>query len=76
LGALVGVFVITTIVLAVLFGIERNKKSSTVTSKDKLFTVDFRIVCFVAQVDDELCLTPYCVKAGEQRRGRIRFHAG
>ena len=68
LGALVGIFVITTIVLAVLFGVERNKKSPNNTGKDALRNADLWTARFVVLADSELCLTPYCVKAGELRR--------
>ncbi|CAF3791141.1 unnamed protein product [Adineta steineri] len=48
-GALLGLFLISTIVLATLYGLEKNKASTTTTT--------------TTTVNDEACLTPYCIKA-------------
>ncbi|CAF0761494.1 unnamed protein product [Rotaria sordida] len=53
LGLLVGIFVITTIVFITLYGVEKTRK--TITTENRTLPL--------ATTTDDVCFTPYCVKA-------------
>ncbi|CAF0895927.1 unnamed protein product [Rotaria sordida] len=53
LGRLVGIFVITTIVFIILYGVEKTRK--TITTENRTLPL--------ATTTDDVCFTPYCVKA-------------
>ncbi|CAF0840982.1 unnamed protein product [Rotaria sordida] len=53
LGLLVGIFVITTIVFIILYGVEKTRK--TITTENRTLPL--------ATTTDDVCFTPYCVKA-------------
>jgi hypothetical protein len=60
-GVLIGIFLISTIVLASLFSIEKTKTISRTTSKNLIYAL---ILFIIHLVENNLCLTPFCVKAG------------
>ncbi|CAF0961673.1 unnamed protein product [Rotaria sordida] len=53
LGSLVGIFVISTIVFSTLYGVEKTRKITTTVERALPFTT----------TTNDVCLTPYCVKA-------------
>ncbi|CAF4853097.1 unnamed protein product [Rotaria sp. Silwood1] len=66
LAALLAIFLILTIVFAALYGIERNKTSTSESTSTSAFisTTTTTITSTTnTTVDSDLCLTPYCVKA-------------
>lgn len=64
LGALAGVFLVLTVIFAALYGTERNKNKSDTGMHSNRFWRLFYFVYFSATSDSDICLTPYCVKAG------------
>ncbi|CAF1139433.1 unnamed protein product [Rotaria sordida] len=54
LAALLGVFLILTIVFAALYGVERNKTSSSAPTSSSTTNTP---------INNDLCVTPYCIKA-------------
>ena len=86
LGILVGIFVVTTIIFATFYGIEKSKKTVETTITPTVTTVIttvstttvtittsngynslflLRTTNYVFAAQRDLCLTPYCIKAGE-----------
>jgi hypothetical protein len=65
-----GLLLISTIVLTVLFGIERNKTEVKQDARGKLHSYRRIQSIFLMQTiilvndNSDLCLTPYCIKAG------------
>ncbi|UJR11165.1 hypothetical protein I4U23_015346 [Adineta vaga] len=70
LGVLVGFFIITTVVFATFYGIEKTKRSDEVTpppptpppSSSSVTTIP---TTTTPEAKQELCLTPYCIKAAD-----------
>jgi hypothetical protein len=65
-GILTVLLLIATIVLAILFGIERNKPLTLPSTQgiERKWIDKFEFTILVNDSND-LCLTPYCIKAGE-----------
>jgi hypothetical protein len=60
---LVALFLASTIILAVFFAIEKTKTEPTPASTIfHLFFLPYQFNLFLD--DTDLCLTPYCIKAG------------
>jgi hypothetical protein len=65
LPVLVALFLASTIIFAVLFAIEKHKTEPQPTPASTIFHLFFLPYQFNLFSDDtDLCLTPYCIKAG------------
>lgn len=68
LAFLVGIFLLSTIILTILLIIERNRTIVSTSGKDFSVCVNHFALSLFIVVEDEVCLTPFCIKAGSTSR--------
>lgn len=64
LGVLLVVFIAATITLSVLFANEKGKSSSSSGGRASSNPI-LNVFCWFLDVPTDVCVTPYCIKAGE-----------
>lgn len=66
MAASLAIFLVLTIVFAALFGVERGKKPNEQAPEPgmKWFIFYSTLSIVLLTANSDLCLTPYCIKAG------------